>query len=200
MVYTRRTPKVPVTCLACKKTFFLLPWEAKWRKFCSVECATKYGRPNIKGKTYNELYGAEKAQEIKTKIRTKLRGHHYGGKKRLPRVAFTCLQCGGVFFDIIGRKRKFCSHSCSYKALKGKGKAYRELEHTKAIEEHAKALKEQGFKVFLADRRPRPDIIAKKDGKVYAVEVEFGYPDFDKYKSIDFFDDIHWVTIKRKNN
>jgi hypothetical protein len=65
-------------------------------------------------------------------------------------------------------------------------------EHKRAVEEEAERLKQQGFNVLILDQI-RPDIIARKDEKLYAVEVEFDHPNYTKYDGIKFFDDIIWV-------
>lgn len=46
----------------------------------------------------------------------------------------------------------------------------------------------------------RPDIIARKDDKVYAVEVEFEKPDYSKYEGIQVFDDIMWILRSSKGD
>lgn len=45
-----------------------------------------------------------------------------------------------------------------------------------------------------------PDIIAIRDGKVYAIEVEYGKPNYQKYTETirQYYDDVIWILIKRK--
>ena len=69
--------------------------------------------------------------------------------------------------------------------------------HSNFIQEQAKILESQGFKVLISDKI-RPDIISFKDGKIYAVEIELGAPNYEKYKECKFFDDIIWVLRKTK--
>lgn len=62
------------------------------------------------------------------------------------------------------------------------------------IDAEALLLREQGFYVIPITRIV-PDIIAMKDGKVYAVEVEYGVPNYEKYTE-DFrglFSDVIWI-------
>jgi hypothetical protein len=53
-------------------------------------------------------------------------------------------------------------------------------------------LKQQGFEVLIVDK-VRPDIIARKEDKIYTVEVELDKPDYDKYEGIKVFDDVMWI-------
>ncbi len=70
------------------------------------------------------------------------------------------------------------------------------------ITEEMDNLSKQGFSVIPIGRNrdPKPDIIAMKDGKVYAVEVESSKPDYEKYgENTKYFDDIIWVLRKKFN-
>lgn len=88
--------------------------------------------------------------------------------------------------------QRFCSHNCYFKSRNTET-----WKHYREIKQQVKNLTNQGFKCFLPDYKPRPDIIATKDGKVYAVEIDFKLePDFDKYKGITFYDDIFWILIR----
>ena len=72
-------------------------------------------------------------------------------------------------------------------------------EHEKTVREEAVALEKDGFRVLRADRKPKPDLIAMKDGKIYAVEVQFGrYADYGKYNGTTFFDDVIWIRRDRR--
>lgn len=94
-------------------------------------------------------------------------------------------------------------------ASKGKKKSPRHCKamserplHKKYITEQCNKLIKQGFRIIPLDGeyRIRPDIIAIKDNKVFAVEVEGGKPNYKKYKNISFYDDIIWVLFNRKEN
>lgn len=66
------------------------------------------------------------------------------------------------------------------------------------IIDEAEKLKQQGFKV-IPITEVIPDIIAFKDGKFYAYEVEYGIPNYEKYKKNNYgqcFDDIVWLLKK----
>jgi hypothetical protein len=45
---------------------------------------------------------------------------------------------------------------------------------------------------------PRPDIIAFKDGKIIAIEVEFGKVRPEKYNDCHFFDEVIWIKKEHK--
>jgi hypothetical protein len=74
-------------------------------------------------------------------------------------------------------------------------------KHKDEILKQAEILRQQGFQVLICDKK-RPDIIARKNDKIYAVEVEIEKPNlyqkFDKWNDRTIFDDIHWIIIKRK--
>lgn len=71
--------------------------------------------------------------------------------------------------------------------------------HTRIIAE-LDNLTQQGFRCVPVGGKVKPDIIAIKDGKVFAVEVEYGKPNYAKYTDDVrvYFDDIIWI-IKNKN-
>jgi hypothetical protein len=63
----------------------------------------------------------------------------------------------------------------------------------------SKKLKRKGYRVIPIGK-VIPDIIAIKNNKVYAIEVEFGRPNYSKYDKNNYkkyFDEIKWI-IKRK--
>ena len=71
--------------------------------------------------------------------------------------------------------------------------------HDNAINEQINDFTSQGFRVIPIgkNRDIKPDFIAIKDNKVYAVEVELSSkPDYDKYNGIKYFDDIYWILIR----
>lgn len=63
-------------------------------------------------------------------------------------------------------------------------------------------LEKQGFRC-IPITKVIPDIIAIKDGKVYAIEIEYGskpdYAKYDKNNYRDYFEDIIWILRKKKN-
>lgn len=66
------------------------------------------------------------------------------------------------------------------------------------IHDEAQKLQQEGFQV-IPIAEVIPDIIAIKDGKTFAVEVEYGKPNYKKYEVNDYgkyFDDIIWLIRK----
>jgi hypothetical protein len=95
-----------------------------------------------------------------------------------------------------GRKHSEKSKKKMRKAKKGKKKP--QDIHKKLIIEQANNLIKEGYRCIITDLKPRPDIIAIKDGKIYAYEVEKGThrPDLDKYKNNKDYDAIHWCVTQ----
>jgi hypothetical protein len=60
-------------------------------------------------------------------------------------------------------------------------------------------LEKQGFRCIPIGK-VIPDIIAFKDGKVFAIEVEYGNPKYDKYdeETRRYFDDIIWIIRNKR--
>jgi len=73
------------------------------------------------------------------------------------------------------------------------------LKSWKKILEESENLKKQGFRVVPLTK-VIPDIIALKNGKIFAIEVEYGNPDYGKYTEDIrvLFDDIIWIIKKRR--
>lgn len=71
----------------------------------------------------------------------------------------------------------------------------------KRINAEIPILEQQGFRCIPIGK-VIPDIIAIKDGKVYAVEVEYGIPNYKKYddETRKYFDDIIWLLRKASNS
>lgn len=65
------------------------------------------------------------------------------------------------------------------------------------LEEEMKKLSEQGFNCVPVGGKVRPDIVAFKNGKIYAIEVEYkkrpNYSKYDKLK-IEYFDEVIWIN------
>ena len=61
-----------------------------------------------------------------------------------------------------------------------------------------KEFESQGFRCVPTGGKIRPDFIAFKDNKIYAVEVEYGRPNYSKYTNDMkvYVDDIIWVLKK----
>lgn len=74
--------------------------------------------------------------------------------------------------------------------------------HKAAIAKQCEELKSQGFRVIPLDGEIKviPDIIAVKDNKILAVEVERGKPKYDKYQDIHCYDDIIWILVGKETD
>lgn len=72
-------------------------------------------------------------------------------------------------------------------------------KHYEKILELKKEMEQQGFRCIPIGKVV-PDIIALKDNKVFAVELEYQKPNYNKYTDDikHFFDDIIWVIKRRK--
>jgi hypothetical protein len=86
-------------------------------------------------------------------------------------------------------------HKCSkeHKNKLSYANAHATSIHQKTVLNEINRLHLQGYKTLNGDLKPHPDIIAVKDGKIYAIEIEFGRPNIAKYNDIDFFDDVLWI-------
>jgi len=74
---------------------------------------------------------------------------------------------------------------------------YKVKVRNKRILQEIPELEKQGFRC-IPITSVVPDIIAIKDNKIYAIEVEYGKPDYDKYTDEirKKFDDIIWIIRK----
>jgi len=171
------------------------------------ECiAPKYrGKPSPrKGKTWEEIYGAEKAKLLKQKLR-----------ERNEKLGIFCNRGdkNPMRDPVIREKWKKIITSPEYRLKKSKiakklmndpefksrwYKRYIELTYG-AITNVAKQLEQQGYRVIpLHHGYPVPDIIAIKDGNVYAVEVVKSLKQItpQKYINCKYYNDIWWVVYK----
>lgn len=168
-------------CLECNKEFefkYSNETEFQRRKFCSLQCSNSYFYSQVNVKC------DECKKEIKIFSKDLAKLHHFCNRQ-----CYSSYRRGKVFTK--GETlRKSLTLESRQKIVTTK------IRHTNAIKQHIKELQEQGFKVFEPDRKPRPDIIASKDGKIYAIEVEFGTPNYNKYNNTTFFDDIIWIYKK----
>lgn len=173
-----------------------------------------------KGKTYEEIYGPERALKEKAKRRS-------GGKENR-------IEKRGKFKRTDEWKRKVSEHhkrkgikppsrkghkasektkekqrnswtlekrkKARTRQLKYVGKESSSFKHYQLILEQAEKLKRQGF-IVIPLTKVIPDIIALKGNKIIAVEVHnTGRPNYSKYtKDIkQFYDKVMWIKVKRK--
>jgi len=71
--------------------------------------------------------------------------------------------------------------------------------HKRWVSDTQRKLQQEGFRTILI-AKPLPDIIALKDGKIYAVEVDdgFSFGDTLKYNVPHGYDDVIWVCITKE--
>jgi hypothetical protein len=71
--------------------------------------------------------------------------------------------------------------------------------HNEKILKVVNELSAKGYRCIPIHKK-RPDIIALKDGKVYAVEVTHALPMHNKWDETDkkYYDDIIWIVVKHK--
>jgi hypothetical protein len=69
-------------------------------------------------------------------------------------------------------------------------------EHQNMVLEEIENLNKLGYKTLNGDLKPKPDIFAFRDGKIYAYEIETKSENrwnTKKYNGVDFFDDVIWI-------
>lgn len=194
-----------VECAYCKKEFAILP--SSTLKYCSKECY-KMNRKKIVSERNNRLckecgiifHRKSWAGKNEGKFCSRKCADIYRSKHHQKQGAFiSCKICGKEFFvekyDL--SDRKVCSVSCLriYQKIKGTNQSE---AHKTGIKMCQKDLESKGYRVLLTDNKPRPDLIAFKDNKVYAYEIDCGGTNKKKYEGINFFDDIIWISIKEK--
>jgi len=177
----------------------------------------KYNKKRI-GKSLEQIYGKKKAINIKDKISKTTKGKTFEerlglerGKKYRKRNGkqmskISKSNMGKTWEEIYGVEKskeikKKITKPMTERKIRIKVKnSYKEL-HDKEIIKYTQKLEKEGFRcipitiVF-------PDIIAFKDNKVYAYEIErTGRPRREKYtKNIrKYFDTVRWVLLKYKN-
>jgi len=189
-------------CLNCGKLFQV---KHDRKKFCNSQCFRDYLKINRKGKYIKCKVCRKEFYIMPGDVGRKFycsRKCYFKDKDRpqcmtITRIARKCKFCGTEFFVIPSNTKKFCSQKCFRKYVKVEGQGELLKQHTKEIKRQVKNLTEQGFKCFVPG--PIPDIIANKNGKNYAVEVDLtSYPNTDKYNDIDFFDDVYWIKVASK--
>jgi len=193
-------------CPNCKKSFVK---KHPKQKFCSQNCSRHYprftGRKKCKRVCPNcrKEFGTE-PKELK-KFCSKKCYHQYFKEHNLckgPRVTVTCLNCGKNFTVLPSiykrEKRKFCSHKCFYEYKKLHPHKLNLDRHEQLILNETKKLEKQGYKCLPFGLRhfPKPDIIALKENKITAVEVDIYTNSKTKYnKHKTYFDKIQIKTF-----
>ena len=186
--------------------------DALLRKYIKEVIAPKYtGKPSPKkGKTWEELYGVERAKELKEKLRERNRrlgifSETATGDKNVMHNPIVRAKWESVIRSEEYRKKKSEIQKALVNNPEYKQWWYkRYIEKTYgAITKVSQQLAQQGYHVIpLHHKYPVPDIIAIKDGKVYAVEV-VSYPEQinpDKYKGITYYNDIFWIVYNKSGD
>ena len=163
-------------CYICGKAFKKFPSERKYnRKFCSRQCYNRWkDTPEYKAMVSEKSKKRWADSEYKKRVTRKI-----WESKHLPA---NCEE-----------------HGIENSAMIQKNS--REL-HAKLVLEETKKLEQQGFRAIPLIK-VYPDIIAIKNGKVYAVEVEAPHSSsrmtakYDKYDDIKWYDDILRILYKR---
>jgi len=193
---------MPLTriCPICKKEFSGPNWIMKKKKYCSLNCSIinlkEVGKPyrftseSVKG-SKNLFYGRQHTEESKEKNRLAHLGkkiHSEEDKKRISEMFKK------LWKDPNYRKRKIKPLTEEHKRKLINGIK----QHDQAIFEEIKNLEKQGYKCLDIGswHAKKPDIITTKNGKIYAIEIEFSKPDYNKYNGQKFFDDIIWIIKK----
>jgi hypothetical protein len=166
----------------------------RWQKrFCSIKCHFDYVKRN------------------------------YKESPKIPREVRTCPECKSTFNCRITERKKYCSYACFNKFRSEKtfeefyGKEQSKImkhnlstalkkakyncngQHYEEILRQAKILEEEGFRCIPIGK-VIPDIVAVRDGKIFAIEVEKGKrPNWNKYTDDirKFYDDIIWILLRK---
>ena len=139
-------------------------------------------------KGHNGRLGKPHSEETKQKIRIKL-----SGRKR-------SLEIRNKMSEIFKQSYKNGTKISWNKGKKNSQEANEKNRlsqlriHTRIMDE-IKNLTKQGYRCIPVGGRVRPDIIAIKNNKVFAIEVEYGKPNYGKYDNEmkSFVDDIIWI-------
>lgn len=173
----------------------------------------------VRGKTYEELYGEKRAEEMKEKRRKGMIGNRYSvgrkgnknpmyGKHRTEEVKTKLHE------KLVGRKKTLEEReemrSRAKQAWKNPNSKYssRKLSshktHDNMVLKKLVELQNSGYICILLNRMPIPDIIVIKDEKIIPVEIQRGgfnrkKKDFyEKSGAFNFYSDILWFNLKGK--
>ena len=122
-------------------------------------------------------------------------------RKSKHRISKICVFCNKSFFNhdvkVFGKafkKRQFCSYNCWKEARIKRKLEWKSKSHDFLIFEQRKKMELEGFKVITL-KKVLPDLIAIKNGKIYAVEVETGSQraNYKKYEKVKDYDDVLWI-------
>ncbi len=148
-----------------------------------------YGKKNPKRSLLNKLnpprIGKKASKETKEKISKSKKGKS---------CKHTDIWNERIGQSNIGKHRLGTKHKPeTIEKMKG---GERVTLHHKRILQEIPELEKQGFKC-IPITKVIPDIVAIKDNKVFAIEVEYQKPNYDKYTDIKHYDDIIWILRKK---
>ncbi len=113
-----------INCKHCNELFYVINSLLTKKKYCSNKCKiidSKGRLSPMKGKTFEELYGYDRAQEIKKKNSDGHKGQVPWHKKE--RVKINCEYCNNIIEKVITSKQKYCSKICADKHSKGRSRS-----------------------------------------------------------------------------
>jgi len=165
-----RSAKQKYICPVCDTTFF--DYSRLNRKFCSRECYYKFKT----GKFYEEIFGEEKGLKYRKNKRGETKGM--------------------TFEERFGEEK---AKEIKEKISKNRKRADLSI-HPKEVSKYIKQFEKKEFRCIRLDERPIPDFIAIKGEniKAFAIEVQRGAVQSDKYVDIRDYDDIYWIVIMKE--
>jgi hypothetical protein len=132
-----KAKKVRWECPVCGKKFWLLPSDARVRKFCSRACfhADKKANANPSRPKWSGNYGEKPCEQCGGVYLAKTKHQRFCGyqcsaaavherNKRVVREPKSCVHCGKVFMPRQGSAGKFCSWDCKNKGQRGVNAAH----------------------------------------------------------------------------
>ena len=198
-------------CIICGQKF--IPKYYNKRKTCSKECHHKLSGISETGRTHSEeskrkisislignkyalgkhmgkdnpMFGKPRTEEVKRKIREKLVGKTLSKEVREE----MSIKSKNSWKDPNSKQHTRVSYS-------------HEL-HDSIVNEKFVELEKEGYLCIQLNKKPIPDIIAMKDGKIYAVEVEGRWSNIRKVEFYEnsgankFYDSLIWINFFRSN-
>lgn len=175
--------KIKKICVICNKDFETF---RRYKKTCGTECSNLLRSLSIKNSekfklAHNSVHWKEAQRQCRLGKPSPRKGKRLSKESR-----------NKIRNDMLEQYR--VNPSMRFERTKKANRLIRETRerHENAVNEEIKKFEDQSFKCVSLEHL-HPDFLACKDGKIYAVEVEFGDPNYDKYNNIKFFDDIIWI-------
>ena len=212
-------------CPTCKKLIYFCKTELPVRKYCSHRCA-RLGKPGVifseetKRKIAESVSkyikehpehgglhywsGRSHTEGYKRKMRKSTTGNVNKGKFKKGKIPWnknitlpddTKLK---ISKKLEGHKMTARTKKKMRKSGYGKHSGIKPaIIAFQRILEEIPELEKQGFRCIPIGQ-PIPDIVAIRDGKIYAIEIERQKnPNYKKYEGIEYYDEVIWV-LKHK--